>query len=116
MIDHYDEQTYETFLEVFDALPLACVIEDKYLAMHGGISPDINKIEEINEIDRFQEVPLSGVFCDLLWSDPMKDENAPKGTFVKNVERDCSYYFGKKSLKKLLEANNLMSIVRGHQV
>ena len=48
VIDRYDEQTYEQFLEVFDALPLACVVDDKYLGMHGGISPDIQKIDEIN--------------------------------------------------------------------
>jgi len=48
VLDRYDEQTYETFLEVFNSLPLACIVDDKYLAMHGGISPDIQKIDEIN--------------------------------------------------------------------
>lgn len=101
-------------MEVFDSLPIACVVDDKYLAMHGGISPDIQKIDEINQIDRFKEVPLEGVFCDLLWADPMKDDAAIRGTFDQNKERDCSVYFGKKPLKKLLDRNNLMSIVRGH--
>ena len=73
VIERYDEQTYSFFLDVFDALPLACIVDNKYLAMHGGISPEIQKLEEINRIDRFQEVPLSGSFCDLLWADPMKD-------------------------------------------
>jgi serine/threonine-protein phosphatase 2B catalytic subunit len=114
VIERYDEATYEQFLEVFDSLPLACVVDDKYLAMHGGISPNIQKIDEINQIDRFKEVPLEGVFCDLLWADPMKDDAAIRGTFDQNKERDCSVYFGKKPLKKLLDRNNLMSIVRGH--
>jgi len=46
----------------------------------------------------------------------MKDEDAKRGTFSKNGERDCSVYFGKKPLKRLLDNNDLMSIVRGHQV
>ena len=54
--------------------------------------------------------------CDLLWADPMKDDAAIRGSYVKNTERDCSFYFGKKPLKKLLDRNNLMTIVRGHQV
>lgn len=116
VIDRYDEQTYWHFLEVFDALPLACIVADKYLAMHGGISPDMIKVEEINQIERFKEVPLTGLFCDLLWADPMKDDKAIRGTFISNKERDCSYCFGKKPLKKVLDANNLMSIIRGHQV
>jgi len=53
VIDRYDLQTYETFMEVFDAMPLACVVEDNYLAVHGGISPDLHMLDEINKIDRF---------------------------------------------------------------
>jgi len=30
-----------------------------------GLSPEIDTIEEIGEIDRFQDVPNSGPFCDL---------------------------------------------------
>ena len=48
VLDRYDEQTYETFLEVFNSMPLSCIVDEKYLAMHGGISPDIQKVDEIN--------------------------------------------------------------------
>lgn len=84
--------------------------------MHGGISPEIQRIEEINQIDRFTEVPLQGAFCDLLWADPMKDDQAIRGQFDQNKERDCSVYFGKKPLTQMLQANQLVSIIRGHQV
>ena len=40
-------------MELFDALPIACVVDDKYLAMHGGISPELNLIADINDINRF---------------------------------------------------------------
>jgi serine/threonine-protein phosphatase 2B catalytic subunit len=61
-------------------------------------------------------VPLDGLFCDLLWSDPLADEVANSKEFIDNEERECSYLFGKKPTKKLLDNNNLMSILRGHQV
>jgi len=54
------------------------------------------------------------MFCDLLWADPMKDENANRGKFIENKERDCSYYFGKKPTRKMLDQNKLMCVIRGH--
>jgi serine/threonine-protein phosphatase 2B catalytic subunit len=53
VVNRFDNQVYEAFMELFDALPIACVVDDKYLARHGGISPDLNLIEEINSVNRF---------------------------------------------------------------
>jgi serine/threonine-protein phosphatase 2B catalytic subunit len=101
-------------MDVFDSLPLAAVVANKYLAMHGGISPDLTHVDDINEINRFVEVPLNGAFCDLLWSDPMDDAQAVKGQFAKNEARDCSHYFGKKPVQKFLKHSKLLSVFRGH--
>ena len=103
-------------MESFDAMPLACLVNEKYLSMHGGISPELKKTEQINKIKRFKETPLDGLFCDLLWSDPIEDDLASAYDFMDNEERECSYVFGKKPARKILESNNLMSIVRAHQV
>ncbi len=59
-------------------------------------------------------MPLEGIFCDLLWSDPLPDDIANSKDYMDNDERECSYLFGKKPAKKLLDSNNLMTIVRGH--
>lgn len=40
-------------MDLFDSLPIACVVDEKYLAMHGGISPELNLIEDINSVTRF---------------------------------------------------------------
>ena len=53
VIQRFDNQVYEAFMDLFDSLPIACVVDDKYLAMHGGISPDLNLIEDINTVNRF---------------------------------------------------------------
>lgn len=84
--------------------------------MHGGISPELKKIDQINKIDRFWEPPLEGLMWDLLWADPADDDAAPKMEYTDNEERECSFVFGKKPCKKLLDKNNLMTIVRAHQV
>lgn len=45
-------------MEMFDALPLAAVIDTqkgKYLAVHGGLSPFIKNVDEIKKLNRFSE-------------------------------------------------------------
>merc|ERR1719399_2551762 len=51
----YDAGVYNAFMESFDALPLAASINGKFIAVHGGISPDLPNLRAINSIDRFQE-------------------------------------------------------------
>ena len=45
-IMRYDEEIYNLFMDAFDCLPLSCIVEGKYFAMHGGISPELHKIED----------------------------------------------------------------------
>jgi serine/threonine-protein phosphatase 4 catalytic subunit len=65
--------------EIFDMLSLAAVIDNRIFAVHGGLAPQIQTIEDviqflifnkIKNINRFQEIPHDGPMCDLLWSDP----------------------------------------------
>ena len=60
---------------------------------------------------------MQGAFCDLLWSDPVDDKDSDMvKEYSYNNDRDCSFVFGKAAAKKLLDANSLVSIIRGHQV
>lgn len=34
-------------MDSFDQLPLACVVNGKFLAMHGGLSPSLVTIDDI---------------------------------------------------------------------
>ena len=45
VIEKYDEETYELFMDLFDNMPVAGLVADKYIAMHGGIGPALKKIE-----------------------------------------------------------------------
>lgn len=115
-IKKYDEDVYKLVMEVFDAMPLAAIVNKKYFAVHGGISPDLKKIDSLEKINRFKEPPTEGLFWDLLWSDPLDDQAALDYDYKDNDEREWSYLFGKKPVKKLLEKHDLMSVVRAHQV
>ena len=69
----YNLKTYREFEIVFNSLPIAAVIDDRILCMHGGLSPDLQDLEAINYQPRPFEVPDEGVMCDLVWSDPEID-------------------------------------------
>ena len=53
---------------------------------------------------------------DLLWADPMQDEDNPlTSEQIFNSSRGSSVKFGWPLLKKLLEAENLKGVLRGHE-
>lgn len=42
-------------------MPLSCLIGGKIFGVHGGLSPAIDQIDQINSLDRFHEVPPEGI-------------------------------------------------------
>ena len=43
----YDQEIYDIVMDSFDLFPLACIINNKFLAVHGGISPDLKSVNII---------------------------------------------------------------------
>lgn len=93
-------------------MPIAAVIEEKILCMHGGISPELKRYKKILNLNRPTDVPNSGMLCDILWSDPDPDG---KG-WHENHERGIGHLFGNDVLTSFLNDNELDLICRSHQV
>ncbi|OHT09412.1 Serine/threonine-protein phosphatase 4 catalytic subunit [Tritrichomonas foetus] len=99
------------FNDVFDLLPISAVIDNDIYCVHGGLSPEIKRIGKLNtDIQRCQELPQSGAFADLCWSDP--DDVA---RFVPN-RRGAGYIFGPNEVKNFLRINKLKFVARSHQL
>jgi serine/threonine-protein phosphatase PP1 catalytic subunit len=64
---------WKQFTECFNYLPVAALIDEKIFCMHGGLSPELNNVEQIKKIVRPTDIPDTGLLCDLLWSDPDKE-------------------------------------------
>eukprot|EP01113_Clastostelium_recurvatum_P030886 TRINITY_DN3801_c0_g1_i3.p1 TRINITY_DN3801_c0_g1~~TRINITY_DN3801_c0_g1_i3.p1 ORF type:complete len:493 (-),score=149.96 TRINITY_DN3801_c0_g1_i3:105-1526(-) len=115
-IHKYSEDIYDLILESFNALPLAALMNGKFLCIHGGISPEIRTLEDISSIQRFQEPPPSGPMCDLLWADPMEDFSPDVlDHFQYNDVRGCSCLYSYRAVCDFLERNKLLSIIRAHE-
>ena len=112
----YDEELFERCLNVFDSLPLVAIISGQYLCMHGGISPHLKTMDDLNNLNRFMEVPNRGLLCDLLWADPVSNDHAMDRQFTKNRLRACSVKYGYEPVKQVLKMTNTNMLLRGHQV
>lgn len=104
-------------MDSFDALPLAALMNQQFLCVHGGLSPEIHTLDDIKKLDRFKEPPAYGPMCDLLWSDPLEDFGSDRHTeqFSHNSVRGCSYFYSYGACCDFLQHNNLLSIIRAHE-
>ena len=88
-------------MEVFDYLNLAALVDDRIFCVHGGLSPELRSIDQMQTIERVQEIPHSGSYCDLMWSDPediLDWAVSPRG---------AGYLFGSKATKEFSYVNSL---------
>ncbi|KAI0765397.1 serine/threonine protein phosphatase 2B [Fomes fomentarius] len=113
----YSDHIYDACMQSFCALPLAAIMNKQFFCIHGGLSPELNTLDDIRNIDRFREPPTQGLMCDILWSDPVEDFGQEKtsDSFVHNHVRGCSYFFTYQAACQFLERNKLLSIIRAHE-
>jgi serine/threonine-protein phosphatase 2B catalytic subunit len=52
----------------------------------------------------------------MLWSDPVDNEDGIcEHVYRQNDVRGCSYFYGNDAVRRFLESNNLISIIRAHE-
>ncbi|PKA50816.1 Serine/threonine-protein phosphatase PP1 [Apostasia shenzhenica] len=107
----FNVRLWKIFVDCFNCLPVAALIDDKILCMHGGLSPDIENLDQIHQIARPTDVPDRGLLRDLLWSNPNKNING-----WRKDNKDVSYTFGSDKVGNFLQKHDLDLICRGHQV
>ena len=100
----------KTIMETFSYLPIAALLFDKILCIHGGIGPSFTNLNQISEIKRpihdYNFEPLTSI----LWSDPSNQIQ----NFKKSI-RGTGYLFGSIALNSFLKYQNLELIIRGHE-
>ena len=46
----YNIKLWKLFIDCFNCLPVAALIDDRILCMHGGLSPELESIEQIKSL------------------------------------------------------------------
>ncbi|CAF0938900.1 unnamed protein product [Adineta ricciae] len=128
--DTLGKEVWDAINSVFDVLPLAAVIDDKILCVHGGIPSPVSCpgdfVSAVNDIavplsDPENESPLA---WEIMWNDPFSiDTNAAaqlpigmNGGFFNNTRRSTGNYFTSEALMTFLEKNNFTHVIRAHEV
>ena len=93
---------WKACVEVFDCLCLSAVVDNSVLCVHGGLSPSLDTVDQIQDLQRLQEPPHEGPMCDLMWSDPDDDI---QGWGIS--ARGAGYVFGPDIADQFLYANQL---------
>ncbi|CAL5208398.1 unnamed protein product [Lathyrus oleraceus] len=107
----FNVRVWKVFTDCFNCLPVAALIDEKILCMHGGLSPDLHNLDQIRNLQRPTDVPDTGLLCDLLWSDPSKEVQG----WGMN-DRGVSYTFGSDKVSEFLQKHDLDLVCRAHQV
>mmetsp|Transcript_2448 Transcript_2448/g.5666 ORF Transcript_2448/g.5666 Transcript_2448/m.5666 type:complete len:447 (+) Transcript_2448:56-1396(+) len=102
---------WKAFCDIFNCMPVAAIISDKIFCCHGGLSPELESLDQIDAIERPVDVPEEGLLCDLMWADP---EPGMDGYDVN--DRGTSYIFGEDVVDEFLKKHDLDVVVRAHQV
>ena len=100
-VDNWREKL-EEFFDLWKSLPIAAIVEGKYLFVHGGISSKIKSLEDLKN-------PTLAVEEDVLWSDPYEEKGEcpnPRGAGI---------LFGPDVSKKVCEKLGIKKIIRSHQ-
>ena len=101
------------FSETFSALPLATLVSQKYLVLHGGLfSKDGITLNDIRKINRHlrRQPANEGLVNEMLWTDPQP--NPGRGP----SKRGVGLQFGPDITKRFCEENGLEAVIRSHEV
>ena len=107
---YLNSNLFELFNNLFKYLPISAIIDSRIFCVHGGISPQLQFISQIDELDRKVEPDYESLLSHLLWSDPFEVDE------WKRSSRRSGYLFNENHCKEFLNNNNLKMIVRSHEM
>ena len=118
------DSVFNKINDLFDWLPLAAVIDDRIVCLHGGIGSTLNTLDQIDAIQRPLEVihevstAEQQLVVDILWSDPTDSDQdlGIQPNFIRDPNGTGNIVkFGPDRVKNFLDTNKTKYILRAHE-
>ena len=112
LVTFYDDSDtmVQPILRAFAQMPFAALIDGNYLALNGGIGPNVPDLDVIKDLHKPVQLFHSPVLADIMWSDPTEllPVFLPSNKSYENL-------FGPQALDQFLKKTKLTGLIRGHQ-
>jgi diadenosine tetraphosphatase ApaH/serine/threonine PP2A family protein phosphatase len=109
-IQYLSDQLYREFLDSFQHLPYAAVLNSRIFCVHGGISPLLQTLQNLTDIPKPSEASASRLARDILWSEPVRMAEG-----FEHGDRGSGFLFNDEALDMFLNGNNLTIMLRSHE-
>ncbi|MHA1695421.1 MAG: metallophosphoesterase [Candidatus Helarchaeota archaeon] len=109
----YGQELYNNYSDIYGAFPLALITESRIFCVHGGLPENLEKIEQINDLNRFlSDIDIDNLMLmQLIWNDPTEDiqffTDSFRGIGIK--------LFGEKAFRDFISRNNIKLFIRAHE-
>ena len=109
----YTEKLYDAFILAFDCLPIAAILNNTTFCIHGGLTPRLEYINDINvSIKRpIHDFEHNLLLADVIWSDP---DRSIRSLFIENP-RGRGFLFNHDAVAQFLFRNSVKKLIRVHQ-
>lgn len=101
---------FQIYCDTFELIPLACLVDNSIFCVHGGITPSLRDLTQIDQIMRPIRQDQAEFVSGLLWSDPVESTND-----FSPSRRGVGFEFGPHVTRSFLKDNRLKMIVRAHE-
>ncbi|OHT14975.1 Ser/Thr protein phosphatase [Tritrichomonas foetus] len=100
---------WERFNTVFRFMPISAIVAENTLCVHGGLSPLLKHIKQLETLDRSANPPCE-LLNDIVWSDPSQ---VTENCIQSSGGHGC--LFGLTFTVQFLLQNNLTRLIRAHE-
>jgi len=103
----YSNSLYRKIVDLYEMMPVATVLDERFFLAHGGIPKGVDSIDEIATLNHDEKA-----YKEIFWNDPSEDING----FEPNLQRGGFHLYGEKAVDHFLKENCLEMIIRAHEV